>query len=453
MRARAIYWLLGLGLLWGVASALGEQRFPPPEFESGHVLPVTTTPPPRGIAWQYVDMAVLAGALGLATWLTLKRRSRRGLLFLSVFSVLYFGFYRKGCVCPIGAPQNVALSLFDGTYSLPLVVLVFFLLPLAVALFAGRIFCSAVCPHGALQDLVLIRPVKVPFWLEQALGLLPYLFLGAGILFAATGSAFIVCRYDPFIPLFRMSGSFLLVTAGLLMLVLGMFVGRPYCRFLCPYGALLRIASAVSRWRVRITPDYCTQCRLCEESCPYGAIREPVLLPNTPEQLKPDRRRLAGLLLLTPVLMLAGGWLGTRLAPAFSQLHPTVALAEAFYAPDRPTTPPPTPTPDSLALERAAKAPEQLRADAVRIRERFITGSGWFGAWVGLVIAVRLIVLSQRPRRTDFEPDRSACVACGRCYTSCPNERVRLGLLPTDAVPPPPPGVSRATPAHPPARL
>lgn len=439
MRFRGILQLLmGLWLGWSVVSAVGASRFPPPEFETGYVMPVTATPGPRSLAIQYVDMAVLAGALGVATWLAIKRRSRRGLIGLSIFSLVYFGFYRKGCICPIGSPQNVALGLFDPAYAVPVTAAAFFVLPLVVALFAGRSFCAGVCPQGALQDLVLIRPVKVPGWLESALGIFPYVFLGAGVLFAATGSTFLFCRYDPFVPLFRMSGSVLMISLGLGLLVLGMFVGRPYCRFVCPYGALLRIASAVSRWRVRITPNYCTQCRLCEESCPYGAIREPVILRDTPEAIAPDRRRLVKLFLLTPVLMVLCGWAGSSLATPFSKLHPTVALAEGYYTPGRPEAPPPVATPESLALERASRDPGTLQTDAVRVRQRFITGGWWFGAWVGLVIGARLITLSLRPSRTDFEPDRSACLACGRCYTSCPNERVRLGLLPPEAIPPPP---------------
>ena len=65
------------------------------------------------------------------------------------------------------------------------------------------------------------------------------------------------------------------MTVGAAFLLAGMFVGRPYCRFLCPYGGLLKLASLASKWRVRVTPDTCTQCRLCEQSCPFGAMREP----------------------------------------------------------------------------------------------------------------------------------------------------------------------------------
>ena len=191
--------------------------------------------------FQYLDVVVLAACLGMASWLIYKRRSRKGLMALSIFSLLYFGFWRKGCVCSIGSLQNVSLALCDRSYAVPLGVVAFFVLPLAVALFAGRSFCAGVCPHGALQDLVLLKPVKLPPWLEQALSVLPYIYLGAGVLFAATGSAFIICQYDPFVPIFRISGRALMVLSGVALLLLGVFVGRPYCRFLCPYGALLKL--------------------------------------------------------------------------------------------------------------------------------------------------------------------------------------------------------------------
>jgi polyferredoxin len=51
----------------------------------------------------------------------------------------------------------------------PLVVLAFFALPLAFTLFFGRTFCGAVCPIWAIQDVVLLRPVRVPGWLAGPL--------------------------------------------------------------------------------------------------------------------------------------------------------------------------------------------------------------------------------------------------------------------------------------------
>ncbi len=315
---RRLVWAFGGILLFALFSgaAMAEQRFPPPEFESGHQLPVATTPAARPVWFQYLDVAVLVACLGLASWLIYKRRSRKGLMALSIFSMLYFGFWKKGCVCAIGSLQNVSLALCDRSYAVPVGVLAFFVLPLIFALFAGRSFCAAVCPHGALQDLVLLKPIKVPPWLEQALSVLPYIYLGAGVLFAATGSAFIICQYDPFVPIFRMSGRSLMVLSGAALLLLGVFVGRPYCRFLCPYGALLKLGSTVAKWRVRVTPDYCTQCRLCEASCPFGAMREPQASPAGAQALAKDRRRLAWMLVLLPVLLAGGGLAGTPIQRA-----------------------------------------------------------------------------------------------------------------------------------------
>ncbi len=425
-----------LFLLLSAGWVLAEQRFPPPDFEGGHQLPVTATPAARALVWQYLDVAALTAALGLASWLVFQRRSRKGVMALSIFSLLYFGFWRKGCVCAIGSVQNIALALGEGGYAVPLAVTAFFVLPLVFALFAGRTFCAAVCPHGALQDLVLLKPVKLPAWLEQGLGVLPYVYLGAGVLLAATGSTFLFCQYDPFVPIFRMSGRALMVLGGAGLLLLGVFVGRPYCRFLCPYGALLKLAATVAKTRVRVTPDYCTQCRLCEASCPFGAMREPQSDKAEPQTLANDRRRLAWLLLLLPVLIAGGAWLGGRFAVPASQMHPTVGLAERFVREQE--TPPASGalTADDLALERARQTPKEILTAAGQIRQRFVLGGWIFGAWVGLVIGAKLLSASVRRKRTDYEPDRGDCFACARCFEYCPNELARRGLAPAIALPP-----------------
>jgi ferredoxin len=423
-------------LFAGLSAALAEQRFPPPDFsETNHQLPITTTPATRAEWLQYLDVALLAVCLGVAVWLIYQPRSRRGLVWLSLFSLGYFGFYREGCVCAIGAPQNIVYGLFNSGYAVPLTVIAFFALPLMVALFAGRAFCAGVCPHGALQDLLLIKPVKVSAWLEHGLGILPFIFLGFGLAFAATGTGFPVCRYDPIVPIFRLNGQGLLIALAAATVLLGMFVGRPYCRFLCPYGALLKLASLVAKWRVRVTPDYCTQCRLCENVCPFGAMREPSPGTIEPKSLIPERRRLGWLLALVPLLIGGGAWLGGQFTVPVSELNPTVELAERYVAQLKSPVDHGVMTPEALSLERAERDPEGLLKRAADLRHRFWLACVLFGAWTGLVLGIKLVSLSVRTARTDFEPDRGACVACARCFRSCPQELVRIGQMPASDLP------------------
>lgn len=412
-----------------------EQRFPPPDFENGYTIPTASIPAARHLWLQYLDAGVFLAALGVAVWLIYKKRSRRGLFWLSLFSLAYFGFYRKGCICPIGSPQNVVYGMFNPEYSVPVTVLIFCFAPIVVALFAGRAFCAGVCPQGALQDFMLIKPVKVPLWLEHALSVIPYIFLGAGLIYAATGTGFVICRYDPFVPFFRLSGGSFILTVGGVFLLAGMFVGRPYCRFLCPYGGLLRLASLASKWRVRVTPDSCTQCRLCEQSCPFGAMREPAPAVSKANDLGAERKRLAWLLALLPVLVIVGVWAGSKLSPTAAQLHPTVALAERYVRQQSTPVQYGLMTPEALSLQRAIENPAAILSGAADLRHRFNLACLWFGGWIGLVIGVKWVTLSVRSSRTDFEPDRGACFGCARCFTACPNERVRVGLMPAGEEP------------------
>jgi len=284
---RQIASLLVVVAMLASAVLVAQYQKAPPDFGGSYAFPTPTHPEPRSAWVRALDVAMLAAGLGFGAWLILKRRTRNGVLLLSIATIAYFGFYRKGCICPIGSIQNVTASLVDPRYMISFGVIAFFFLPLASTLLFGRVFCGGVCPLGAVQDLVLLKPVKVPEKLDRALRWLPYVYLGLAVLFAGwglhatiggwqlnVGRRFIICEWDPFISLFRISGAFHMLVIGGAFILGGMFVGRPYCRWLCPYGGILALLSRVAWKNVSITPDREVDCGLCSEACPFGAIRQ-----------------------------------------------------------------------------------------------------------------------------------------------------------------------------------
>ncbi|MGA1823138.1 MAG: 4Fe-4S binding protein [bacterium] len=402
--------------------ARGVRRVSPPEFESGYTFPQTRFPAPRKQWYDYIDCFVLVCALLLAAYYVLKRRSRRGIFILMLFSLVYFGFWKKGCICSIGSIQNIALALFNPSYSLPVTVLLFFILPLLSALFFGRVFCAAVCPIGAVQDCVVFRPVKVPPWAEHSLGMIPAIYLGIAVLYAAMGSHFLICRFDPVVSFFRLSGSFVMLFWSALFLCVSMIIARPYCRFLCPYGILLRWCSRLSKWHMRITPDECIQCRLCEESCPFGAIQKP-----SEESGGPGREKLRRIVILSiafPCIIVLGVCIGTITALPLSRLDARVRLAEQIWHEDADDSR--AVTLESETFRSTGKSVTDLYQEALRIQKRFQVGGFMLGGFLGVIFGSTLLFLSLGRRGNTYEPDRGLCLSCGRCFAYCPKEHVRI---------------------------
>lgn len=397
-----------------------QQRFPKPEFESGYIQPPSITPEPQDDLIGYLDVFILLASLSIITWLILKKRSRLGVFMMTLFSVAYFGFYREGCVCSVGSIQNVVLALFHPDYNIPITVILFFVAPLLFTLFFGRTFCAGICPLGAIQDLFLFYPVSMKKWLRSLLGLIPYIYLGLAVLYAATATDFVICRYDPFVGIFRLDGTFMMFVIGGALLLIGIFIGRPYCRFLCPYGVLLNLVGRISKKHLTITPSQCIQCRLCETSCPFDAIDFP-----TPDKLPEDRsrivRRFIGLSLMVPVLVLAGGWTGSQFHENLAKVNPKVRLAEHLINDNQEYR-------EGVQIEidafkTSGRTQAELFAEASEILDKFYWGGWILGGFLGLVFGLTLARISRFKYQTDYTPNRGHCLSCARCVDYCPVER------------------------------
>ena len=403
---------------WGIAQA--QNRFPKPDFESGYQYPDLQYAVPNETVWVIIDLLLLVALMGIVTWALYKKHTRGPIFWVSLISVGYFGFFREGCVCSIGSIQNIALALVDDSYHLPLTVLLFFLLPILFAFLFGRVFCAGVCPFGALQELVNVKNYRISEAITAALKVIPWLYLIFAVLYAVTRSQFIICQFDPFIGIFRLGGDIGLILFGALLLVMSIFTGRPFCRFLCPYGALLSLFSSVSIWKIKLTRKSCINCELCHNSCPVDAIRPPYA-----NKLKENRsvgvRRLLGYFVVLPILMIAGALLLRMASPNLSRAHKDVRLYDQVIQHEAQPE-------EELSLELEAfygqgRSVEEITAlyEAKVVEYRF--WSTISGALIGLVIGLALIRLSVKRSRKQYEINHANCVACGQCFSYCPQNK------------------------------
>jgi Fe-S-cluster-containing hydrogenase component 2 len=397
-----------------------QNRFPKPDFESGYQYPVEHYEIPNEALWITIDIAMLTFLMSVVAWAVIRKRVRIPVLVVSIISVLYFGFFRHGCVCSIGSIQNVALALADKSYTIPLSVLLFFALPILFTILFGRVFCAGVCPFGALQELVNVKNFRLSKALTTVLGLIPWFYLAFAVLFAITHSGFIICRFDPFVGIFRLGGETVLIVFGVILLIASIFTGRPFCRFICPYGAILSLFSRVSIWKTSITKKECINCELCHNACPVDAIRPPYDNKVKESRSKGVKRILTYFVVL-PVMMVLGTVLMRSMSDTFSRVIKDVRLYEMVLQNE--TQPQEVQSLELQAFYGQGGSIEKLTPHIEKIQQEFKLYSTIMGAFLGLVIGLTLIGLSLKRTRKHYEIDDANCVNCGRCFSYCPQNK------------------------------
>ena len=207
---------------------------------------------------------------GLILFLGKKHNLRKPLL---LFSLLLTGFYLGGCPTPVGSWYY----LLTGNRGVMGLVLFLLLVPILLSLFWGRIFCGWMCPIGAAQELISINRfrVKTPIAVDQPLKKLKYLLLAGFSLVTLWTGVNYFGHHEPFKTLFNFDGSTLSFVLLALVLAWSIVTERPFCRYICPLGAILAITSRCSRCKVSPDRSTCVHCHLCAKSgcCPTGALR------------------------------------------------------------------------------------------------------------------------------------------------------------------------------------
>ena len=223
----------------------------------------------------WTEIALLMLLLTVAMTAFVRKDARlRWVALLSTF--VYLGFV-NGTFLSVShitnfMKQGPGLFLND----LPLLILVVF--TLVTTVFWGRVFCSSLCPFGALQDILeRIVPRRwrrsLPQWLHDRALWLKYVILAGLIAMAVAYAELSVFQYfEPFGTLFYQSQSLLLWGILSVFVAGSIFVPRFYCRYACPLGASLGVLSIAAFWKIKRVPQ-CEVCKVCEKACPTGAIR------------------------------------------------------------------------------------------------------------------------------------------------------------------------------------
>jgi len=214
----------------------------------------------------------------------IKMLSRNAMIAILIVATLYTGVVFGGFPNPLMPIQQVLSTIAvrgDITKLFPVFMVLGGLIITTV--FLGRIICGFACPLGTLQELIsqinFKSNVKAQkqnrFHIETSsvkAGLIRRFFLLILILLAGIWSIQILQFFNPilgfwyFINLFTFTFIFPLV--GLVVVsIISVFIYRPFCRFLCPAGALTSLCGRVTRRKYRRTKD-CNECGLCEKICP-----------------------------------------------------------------------------------------------------------------------------------------------------------------------------------------
>jgi ferredoxin-type protein NapH len=193
------------------------------------------------------------------------RFSRRiGYLFLAISTVLGFVIF-----APM-LPNQFQVLLMGTTKQLgvpiPLAGAVLFVF-VALSFAFGRIFCGYVCPVGTAQELLHLLPGKKLKVTNKTITTAFRIgFLIAFVVLAA-GFSIGLLRYLGLKEFFDLNTGAVFFWAFLTIVVISIFVYRPFCRLACPYGALLSLAEIKGRFKLRRNEN-CINCKKCGEACP-----------------------------------------------------------------------------------------------------------------------------------------------------------------------------------------
>ena len=241
-----------------------------------------------------------------------------GYIFGFVKGKIYKGSFKKYCVpglncyscpgalgsCPIGSIQAV---LAEGNFKITFYVAAFLLFFGSVL---GRFVCGFLCPFGLVQDLLYKIPFfkkvknlpghKVLKWLKYIILILFVILLPMLALDDFGMGKPWFCKYicpsgtlmggiplivaDETLRPFLGNLFYLKITILVIILILSLIVYRPFCKYICPLGAVYSVFNPIAFYKYKVDGDKCNKCGVCTGVCKMGIkVYES---PNNPECIR-----------------------------------------------------------------------------------------------------------------------------------------------------------------------
>lgn len=233
--------------------------------------------PLKGILW----LIFLSTVFILMRTGKISVRSRK---WIYMTAVGVFGILLGSDPSPMGTVKDAIVLLGSKGVIFPprLIALVVFLL---MVVLANKFICSWGCQMGTLQDLIFrlnrdskdrkgrFGQMKVPFAISNSIRIAFFLLF---ILFAFAWAMDIVGVIDPF-KIFKPQA--LGIAGGVfiaLLLIISLFIYRPWCHFFCPFGLVSWLAEKISLFRIKVDYDKCVSCGACSKACP-STVMEAIL--------------------------------------------------------------------------------------------------------------------------------------------------------------------------------
>lgn len=187
-------------------------------------------------------------------------------------------------LCPFGGVVSIYNYATVGTFVQKIHESSFILMIIGLLLTVafGPVICGWVCPLGTFQEWLgkLGRKIFgkkynnfIPAKLDKYLRFIRYIVLIIVVYLTATSAKLIFQDVDPYFALFNFWSDEVTLSALAILgvtILLSLFVERPWCKYACPYGAVLGVFNLFRIFKVRRSPSTCINCKACDKACPMN---------------------------------------------------------------------------------------------------------------------------------------------------------------------------------------